>query len=219
VDLGYFGDGAQLAADLVNTHSWFSGRERLNGVEDVRAFLQSRGQSQRVNKAELPKLFALRDRLREIFAAGDGELTRRRLNALLADFPTRPQLAGDDPGVTFEPIGSDATSWIGAHAALGIVHQRVDDFAEIFGPVLADKLGHSAFAEIGSRDQGAEVSHVVAGRAHVREQDAPDVVDVLAGFFDLDRRHAQAFVENLGRLAGKTGRRHAADFADMADGD
>ena len=120
MDLGYFGDGAQLAADLVNTHSWFSGRERLNGVEDVRAFLQSRGQSQRVNKAELPKLFALRDRLREIFAAGDGELTRRRLNALLADFPTRPQLAGDDPGVTFEPIGSDATSWIGAHAALGL---------------------------------------------------------------------------------------------------
>jgi predicted RNA-binding Zn ribbon-like protein len=120
VDLGYFGDGAQLAADLVNTRGWFSGKERLNDVEDMRAFLEAHGRSQRVTKAELPRVLALRDRLREIFQAGDGELARRRINALLTDFPTRPQLAGDEPGVTFEPTNSDATSWIGAHTALGL---------------------------------------------------------------------------------------------------
>jgi predicted RNA-binding Zn ribbon-like protein len=120
VDLGYFGDGAQLAADLVNTFGWVQGKERLTSIEDVRTFLAAHGQSQRVTNADLPKLLELRKRLQEIFAAGEDTLTRRRINALLADFPTLPQLAGDQPGVTFEPTSSDATSWIGAHAALGL---------------------------------------------------------------------------------------------------
>jgi predicted RNA-binding Zn ribbon-like protein len=109
-----------LAADFVNTHSWFSGRERLNGIEDVRAFLEALGHSQRVTKADLPKLVELRERLREIFQAGEDELSRGRINALLAAFPTLPQLAGDGPGVTFAPTSTDATSWIGAHTALGL---------------------------------------------------------------------------------------------------
>jgi predicted RNA-binding Zn ribbon-like protein len=119
VDLGYFGDGAQLAADLVNTRG-FSGTERLTNLEDVRAFLKAHGQAQRVTKADLPKLLDLRERLREIFAAGEDELARRRINALLAAYPALPQLAGDEPGMTFEPTSTDATSWIGAHAALGL---------------------------------------------------------------------------------------------------
>ncbi len=120
LDLGYFGDGAQFAADLVNTRRWISGTERLTSVEDVRAFLGAHGQTRRVTKADVPKVRALRDRLREIFLAGEDQLARDRINALLADFPTRPQLAGDGPGVTFEPTGSDATAWIGAQAALGL---------------------------------------------------------------------------------------------------
>jgi predicted RNA-binding Zn ribbon-like protein len=120
VDLGYFGDGAQLAADLVNTRGWHSGTERLTSVEEVRAFLDAHGQSRRVTKADIPKLLELRDRLREIFLAGEDELTRRRINALLAAYPTQPQLADDAAGVTFEPTGTDATAWIGAHAALGL---------------------------------------------------------------------------------------------------
>jgi predicted RNA-binding Zn ribbon-like protein len=120
VDLGYFGDGAQLAADLVNTRGWVSGKERLNGVEDVRAFLDAHGHTQRVTKADLPKLLALRERLREIFLAGEDEVARRRINALLAAYPTQPQLAGDTPGVTFEPTGSDVTARLGAQTALGL---------------------------------------------------------------------------------------------------
>jgi predicted RNA-binding Zn ribbon-like protein len=120
VDLGYFGDGAQLAADLVNTFGWHSGKERLTSLDDVRTFLADHGQTRRVTKADLPKLLALRERLRDIFVAGEDELTRRRINALLAAYPTLPQLAGDEPGMTFEPTSTDATSWIGAHAALGL---------------------------------------------------------------------------------------------------
>ena len=120
MDLGYFGDGAQLAADLVNTRGWVSGTERLTDVDDVRAFLDAHDQTRRVTTADVPKLLGLRDRLREIFLAGDDELARSRINALLTAFPTRPQLAGDEPGVTFEPTGTDVTSSIGAQAALGL---------------------------------------------------------------------------------------------------
>ena len=120
MDLGYFGDGAQLAADLVNTRGWISGKERLTSVEDVRVFLAAHDTTRRVTKADIPKLLGLRERLREIFLAGDDELVRGRINALLAAFPTRPQLAGGEPGVTFEPTGTDATSWIGAQVALGL---------------------------------------------------------------------------------------------------
>ena len=108
MDLGYFGDGAQLAADLVNTRGWVSGTERLTSVEDVRAFLDAHDQTRRVTKADVPKLLGLRDRLREIFLAGDDDLARSRINALLTAFPTLPQLAGDEPGVTFESTGTDA---------------------------------------------------------------------------------------------------------------
>ncbi len=120
MDLGYFGDGAQLAADLVNTRGWISGNERLASVDDLRAFLAAHGETRRITKADVPKVHGLRDRLREIFLAGEDEVARRRINALLTDFPTRPQLAGDEPGVTFEPTGGDVTAWLGAQAALGL---------------------------------------------------------------------------------------------------
>ena len=120
MDLGYFGDGAQLAADLVNTRGWIGGTERLTSVEAARAFLAEHGPAPPVTKADLPKLLSLRGRLRDIFLAGEDEVARRQINALLADFPTRPQLAGDASAVTFEPTATDATAWIGAHAALGL---------------------------------------------------------------------------------------------------
>ena len=121
MDLGYFGDGAQLAADLINTKGWVSGRERLLGVEDVRAFVQAHGQSLRVTAADVAKLQALRARLLDVFAAPDDDLARRHINALLADYPMRPQLASDgERGVTFEPTGTDVAGWVGASAALGL---------------------------------------------------------------------------------------------------
>jgi predicted RNA-binding Zn ribbon-like protein len=110
-----------LAADFVNTKGWMSGRERLPGPEEVRAFLEAHGQEARVAKADVPKLHALRDRVRAVFTAADDSLARRQINALLADFPSRPRLAGaGDQGVAFEPGGKDAVTWIGANVALGL---------------------------------------------------------------------------------------------------
>lgn len=121
MDLGYFHDGAHLAADFVNTKGWHSGREYLAGVAEVRAFLAGRGPELAVKKSDVPKLHALRDRLRAVFAAPDDEAARRHINALLADFPTRPQLVGaGERGVAFAPAGRDAVSWVGANAAIGL---------------------------------------------------------------------------------------------------
>lgn len=121
MDLGYFHDGAHLAADFVNTKGWHSGNDYLAGVDEVRAFLAGRGQALPVRKGDIPKLHALRDRLRAVFTAADDDEARGRINALLAEFPTRPQLLGDDRrGVAFGPAGSDPVSWIGANAAIGL---------------------------------------------------------------------------------------------------
>jgi predicted RNA-binding Zn ribbon-like protein len=110
-----------LAADLVNTKGWMSGTERLAGVDDVRAFLEAHGQALRVAKADIAKLQTLRARLLEVFSAPDDDVARRHINALLADYPTQPQLTSDgERGVTFTPAGNDVTGWIGASAALGL---------------------------------------------------------------------------------------------------
>ncbi len=121
MDLGYFSNGAELAADLVNTFGPVSKTEDLGTVAAVQAFLAEHGQQRRVSKADLPRLHALRTRLRAVFTAANDEQARRRINDLLADFPAQPRLGSDpDGGVVFEGSAGDAVSWIGATSALGL---------------------------------------------------------------------------------------------------
>ncbi len=108
---------------------------------------------------------------------------------------------------------------LGPHAPLGIIHQRVDMLAEGRGAVLAREVRHAALAEVDGGDQGAEVAVIVAGGADVGQHQPPDVVDVLPRSLDLDRGHAQPLVEHFRSLAREARRGHAADLADMADGD
>ena len=108
---------------------------------------------------------------------------------------------------------------LGAHAPLGIVHERVNVRAEGFRAVLAGEIRHALLAEVGRGDEGAEVAVVVAGRPDVGEHQPPDVVDVLAGADDLDGRNAKPLVEHFRRFAGEAGRGHASDLADVADRD
>ena len=105
-----------------------------------------------------------------------------------------------------------------AHAALGVIHQVEHVAAELVLAVLADELGQPALAHVHARDERAQVAVVVAGGADVREQQLPDLLHVLAAALDLDRGHADALVEDLGRLAGEGARHHAADLLQMADG-
>jgi predicted RNA-binding Zn ribbon-like protein len=122
VDLGYFSGGARLAADFINTKGWVSGQEWLLSAEDVRPFFVALGQERRVTKADIPRLHALRDRLRAVFLATDAGQVRRLIDGLLVDFPSQPRFEreGELGGLGFEPVGNDAASLIGANAALGL---------------------------------------------------------------------------------------------------
>ena len=122
MDFGYFCEGAYFAADFVNTKSWLSGSERLGEPAAVRAFLAAHGLERRVAKADIPKLQALRDRVRSVFTADDEEQARNRIRALLDDFPSQAKLADGSGGhtVVFEPSRHDVVSSIGANIALGL---------------------------------------------------------------------------------------------------
>jgi len=121
VDFGSFCKGAYLARDFVNTKAWFSGKERLTGPDEVRALLRRHDLDRRVAKAEIPRIHELRDRVRSVFAAADEVSVRRQIATLLADYPSRPELAASgEGGVTFAPVGNDAVSWLGANVATGL---------------------------------------------------------------------------------------------------
>lgn len=120
VDFGYFYQGAHLAADFVNTKSWLSGKERLTRHDKVRELLRAAGQERPVAKIDLPKLHALRERVRSVFAAPDDAEARRQIAALLADYPAQLGLTAGEHGLTFTPTGSDAESWLGATIAVGL---------------------------------------------------------------------------------------------------
>lgn len=120
MDFGYFSKGAYLAADLVNTKGWHSGQERLS-PETARRLVEHYGRELPVAASDLPRLIALRDRLRAVFTTSDEASARREIAGLLADFPARLGLPADGAaGLTFVPAGSDAVSWIGANAAIGL---------------------------------------------------------------------------------------------------
>lgn len=120
VDFGYFCKGAYLARDLVRTKGWYSGTERLT-PDRALAILQRYGQERPIAESDLPRLVALRDRLRAVFTAGDEASVRRHIAGLLADFPARLDLPADGAeGMTFVPAAADAVSWIGANAAIGL---------------------------------------------------------------------------------------------------
>ena len=106
---------------------------------------------------------------------------------------------------------------LGAHPPLGIVHQVLAGPLEDLLAIFFDQLGRASHAEIDRADHGAQITVILARRAHVGEQQLPDLVDVHSFLLDLDWRHADAFVEDLGRLAGERARHHAADLGDVAD--
>ena len=106
---------------------------------------------------------------------------------------------------------------LGPHARLGIIHQVVTGAAEGFLAVLLNDLAAARLAQIDGADQRPEIAVVLARRADVGQHDLPHVIHVFTAALDLDRRHAQALVEDLGGLAGKTAGDRAPGFGDVAD--
>ena len=106
---------------------------------------------------------------------------------------------------------------LGAHPTLGVVHHVLDVLAEFVLAVLADQAFEATLADIDTCDQRAQIAIVVTRRSNVREEQLPDFLDILAAALDFDRRHANALMEDLRRLAGEGARHHAADLLQVAD--
>ena len=106
-----------------------------------------------------------------------------------------------------------------AHPAFGVVEQVPAMLAKRGAALLAHDLCQPACTELNAGNHGPHIAVVVARRAHVRQPELPDLDHVFAALLDLDRRHANAFVENFGRFRRKAAGHHAAYFRDVANRD
>lgn len=92
---------SQWAVRLVNSEQPERGEDTLTSTAAVRElFGSAQRAARRVTEADVARLRAVRTRLRAVFTAADeGDETRAvdLLNALLAEYPTSPQISGHEP--------------------------------------------------------------------------------------------------------------------------
>ncbi|MFD7410595.1 CGNR zinc finger domain-containing protein [Kitasatospora purpeofusca] len=91
---------AELAVRLVNTEEPERGTDALTSVDGVRALFSDSSRARNLaDEADVPRLRAVRTRLRGVFeAAAEGEEVRSvdLLNSLLMEFPVSPLVSGHD---------------------------------------------------------------------------------------------------------------------------
>ena len=91
---------ADFAVRLVNTEDPRRGTDALTSIEAIRElFGPSQLAARRASDADVPRLRAVRTRLRAIFTAASERDEFRAvdlLNALLMEYPASPQIAGHD---------------------------------------------------------------------------------------------------------------------------
>lgn len=97
MELAYYSD---FAVRLVNSEEPQRGTDALTSLEAVRELFGASTQAAaRAVDADLPRLRAVRTRLRGVFEAADEEDEVRAvdlLNALMLEFPVSPQISGHD---------------------------------------------------------------------------------------------------------------------------
>ncbi|MBM9503597.1 CGNR zinc finger domain-containing protein [Actinacidiphila acididurans] len=132
MELAYYAD---YAVRLVNSEEPDRGTDALTGVDAVRElFGPGAHAAARAVEADVPRLRAVRTRLRGVFEAADeGDETRAvsLLNALLLEFPVSPQVSGHDPGDGGRPAwhlhlaeqAASATAGWSATACMGLAVQ------------------------------------------------------------------------------------------------
>ncbi|SHK76735.1 CGNR zinc finger domain-containing protein [Actinacidiphila paucisporea] len=96
MDLAYYSD---YAVRLVNSEEPLRGTDSLTSVEAIRELIGASHAASRAVDADVPRLRAVRTRLRGVFEAADeGDEVRAvdLLNALMLEFPVSPQVSGHD---------------------------------------------------------------------------------------------------------------------------
>jgi predicted RNA-binding Zn ribbon-like protein len=134
VELAYYSD---YAVRLVNSEEPLRGTDALTSVEAVRGLFGANPQAAaRAVEADVPRLRAVRTRLRGVFEAADeGDETRAvdLLNQLMLEFPVSPQISGHDflDDTTGRPDwhmhlaeqATNATAGYSATACMGLAFQ------------------------------------------------------------------------------------------------
>ncbi len=120
----YSDEAAGLAADLVNTRGWVSGKEFLTDVEYLREFLEEHDMAAEwtVKEKDLPAVREVRDRLRKAFEEETEEECVRTLNDLLERSGARPHVTAHDGSwhLHYVPAGSNLADHLAVTAAMGV---------------------------------------------------------------------------------------------------
>lgn len=166
-----YGDGtASLAADLVNTYSVVTGREKLSRAS-LEKLLAAHGiPARRISERELGDFRRLRERLRELFTATEAKAVRQ-LNAMLDETGCTPQLVRHGGEEWHLHVGSTKRTLldrVAAAAALGLLLVIRDEGTGRF-KLCAGRACADVFVDVSRNRSRRFCSPQVCGnRAHAR---------------------------------------------------
>ena len=133
----YSDEAAGLAADLVNTKGWTSGREFMTDVETLRGFLTEHGVAveEGPKESDLEPVWEVRERLRSAFDANSEKECAEALNAILRDARAEPHVTDHDGSwhLHYVPSGASIADRLGVIGAMGV----------------ASVISHFGFARLG----------------------------------------------------------------------
>lgn len=139
----YYKQGAELAADLVNTRGSITGNEYLPDAAAVEKLLAEHEFQPvaSVSEDDVMSLRALRSRLRPIFEAEDEEACARLLNDLLRETIPLPQLVVQPGGLALHhvPRGRTVAEQVAAAAATGLATVVAEEGFDRLGICSADR--------------------------------------------------------------------------------
>ncbi len=146
----YTDEPVALAMRLVNTRSPYRNEDRLDSVDELRAFLGTisetwRAPSWQPTVEDVAAVQVLRARLRAVFNAPDDATASRILNEILADVHATPRVSVHDdvpPHLHFEPAGADPADWLGAVTAMGLSVVVCDHGSPRLGVCGSEKCEH-----------------------------------------------------------------------------
>ena len=143
MDFGHYNDLAvQAAADLVNTVGSFTGRELMPTAEDARRFLAERNFSfaGELEESDLGEIRMVRERLREVFFAGDDQVAVERLNRLLEELDLSPFLTDHDGHwhLHYAPDDTSVGRRVAAAMAMGLAAMIAEHGFSRVGTCAAD---------------------------------------------------------------------------------
>jgi len=136
VDIGNYNEaGVRLAVDLVNTDHAARSRELVPDLDAARRFLDEHDVRGRLDEADLPRLRAVRARLRAAFEAGDAARAAAILTDLLAEHGAVPRLVTAGEGLRLDAcaVRDDVVDAVASTTAMALAVLLVEAGVERLG--------------------------------------------------------------------------------------